>query len=1297
MRLYPVVGLRVAVAVLLLCCSLLAQRADRGIISGVVTDQSGAAVSGATVKVTDTGTGVDTVLTTNDAGAYTTPPLVLGTYSITVDHTGFKRSVNSGILLQGAVTIRKDIALTVGGAAEVVEVQAGAETLNVTTPDVSHTVDNKYYQDLPTITAADVRLAESMLQIQPGYLPMKPNGDPMFRGSQFNSRINGGQTMATENFFDGAAFGYASGHQQSQESTPPLDAIQEMKVITTTYAAQYGHTSGGFIEYTSKSGTNNLHGTAYEYFANDALNARGFFDADCDSSGNCTPRKKTPLRNNSFGFTVGGPVVIPKVYDGRNKTFFFTNFDWTRLRSGVLPGFGNTTVPDAFRGCILDPTNGVCDFSGSAGQLYNPFSSGNGTTGRDPFACDGAGNPIAPNANGTQTGGTPCNKIPAALVSAAARQIASRMVSPDRLSPNGDGIGGNVAGNPAGDQTWLLNARNIEFRVDHNFTPNFRMSETFYWNHRPSIRNCGEVAGCTTEFSGEKEPQKNTNYYGNGFYQRIVTAHSHTQFDWIIRNNLVNHTTIAWDRWFMGGNSLSAGAGWPSILWNGTPGATQQSQGVGGIVAQDAGPPLIDFSGDTSIPGRTAEYNSLGTYGWGKFGFEGINRWQFSDDLTWVKSKHTIKVGAEYRWHQINHAGWATGNEGGEFRFDTSGTSALNANGSAVSGTGEAFASMLLGQVASTTQTLPFHPQFYEGYFSPWINDEFKATSRLTLTFGLRYDYQRARTESHDFYSTFDPNTPNPGAGNIPGAVIFAGKCQGCTGKRTFEDPPHDAWGPRIGFAYRLGDKTAIRGGYGIYYSGISFAQFQGDPVMGYTSNPTLSNITSGQFPAIPNAVNCNFPGSNPAGCQPNAVAGVLNGFDYGYPGNLPSTVCAGTTAPTCIQEPPFIDPTINLGGSPLAISSKDSLKLPRYQNWSVTFERELSQNLRLDVSYIANRGSRLTAPWQAAGLDANMNDPALISRYGLDVLGRNITDPLVVAAGITSPYAGFSGTAAQALRKYPQYQGIIWRDLPFGSSVYNALEVVAEQRVTKGLQFRVAYTYSKLHNDGSETGQSGDGRNVRFQNPACPHTCEWGLSDDDTPHVFIVAYTWEIPGAKHFKGAAGALLGGWNLSGVLRYESGRPLNIIMDNSVPSVDALGNPITVGLGGILFNPQRRPDRVKGSSAIAKQVGSFYNPLRQNYFNGDAWSDPGTNLFGNAPRVDDTARGFPTYNEDMSVFKTFKIKEQLSMRFDAQFGNIFNRTGFCNPSTFWSPGVTTFGSVNTQCNYPRSVQFGLKFSY
>src|SRR4029077_480600 len=275
--------------------------------------------------------GVETVLTTNDAGAYTTPPLVLGTYSVNVDHSGFKTAVNSGILLSGGEIVRQDVVLQIGAVTESVEVKAGAVELNVTQPDVTHTLDQKYYEDLPTVMGADVRLAESLLAIQPGYLPMSPNGDPMFRGSQFNSRINGGQARATENFFDGGAFVYASGHQGSQESAPPVEAIQEVTVITTTYSAQYGHTSGGFIEYTSKSGTNRFHGSAYSYLANDALNSQGFFKLP-----------KTPLDNKNWGATLGGPII-------KNKTFFFINADWTRFRSGTLEGFGNTTPVDAFK------------------------------------------------------------------------------------------------------------------------------------------------------------------------------------------------------------------------------------------------------------------------------------------------------------------------------------------------------------------------------------------------------------------------------------------------------------------------------------------------------------------------------------------------------------------------------------------------------------------------------------------------------------------------------------------------------------------------------------------------------------------------------------------------------------------------------------------------------------------------------------------------------------------------------------------------------------------------------------
>jgi hypothetical protein len=341
-----------------------------------------------------------------------------------------------------------------------------------------------------------------------------------------------------------------------------------MKVITTTYSAQYGHTSGGFIEYTSKSGTNDLHGSAYEYFANDALNARGFFDADCDATtGQCTSRAKTPVRNNSFGFTLPTAQSIHQVYDGKNKTFFFTNIDWTRLRSGVLPGFGNTTPIDAFKAgdfsSLLDTGTVVAnDALGRPvykGEIFNPATTTlvGGVPVRTGYGFDPTtGLPIAGQAN----------IIPSSAFSTVASRISALMVHPDRAA-----IINNVAGNPAGDQTWLLNARTIEFRVDHAFSPNFRMSESFYWGHRPSIRNCGEVAGCTTKFNGETEPQKNTDYYGNGFYQRITTHHAHTQFDWIIRYNLLNHAYSVGPL-VHGRKSISAETGWPQIRRGGTAG-----------------------------------------------------------------------------------------------------------------------------------------------------------------------------------------------------------------------------------------------------------------------------------------------------------------------------------------------------------------------------------------------------------------------------------------------------------------------------------------------------------------------------------------------------------------------------------------------------------------------------------------------------------------------------------------------------------------------------------------------------
>jgi hypothetical protein len=655
------------------------------------------------------------------------------------------------------------------------------------------------------------------------------------------------------------------------------------------------------------------------------------------------------------------------------------------------------------------------------------------------------------------------------------------------------------------------------------------------------------------------------------------------------------------------------------------------SQQQSGLVLGDGGPPQINFAGN--IP-----YNTLGL-SWPAFGYGKNDRWQFSTDLAWVRGRSTIKVGFEYRHHKFPHKGWAVGGAAGNFDFNRLGTAGYDASGNNLGPTGDPYASFLLGQVHASNQSIYAQPTWYEQYLSPWINAEFKVNSKLTVTAGLRLDYQSARTEQNDEYSTFDANTPNPGAGGRPGAMIFAGDGQGRTGSRTFESPSWDAWGPRAGFSYRLNDDTTIRGGYGMYYAGVAFSQFTGDPNLGFASNPVAPNTTNGLFPAFH--------------------------LDQGFPQQN-------------IVQPPFIDPTVGLGGGVPAVSP-DGLTLPRFQNWSVTVERRLTKNMMLDVSYIGNRGSRLDHHAQRAGLDYNMNNPSVLG-LGATLLNSNINSPAAQAAGFRPPYAGFNGTVAQSLRMYPQYQNIEWRGLPLGRSQYHALEVVLEQQFSRGLQYRIGYTYSQLKNNGAESGMGNEGINGGVQDPVNWDTQDWGLSLDDTPHVLLVGFTWDIApvASQSWNGLKKAVLGGWNLSGIFRYESGRPLLVTMSND--------------MGGLLFNTQKRPNRT-GDEGVAGD-GDF-DPTTDNYFNRNGWSDPGPLTFGNAPRADGSVRGFKNFNEDLTVSKNFTLTEDLQMRFVASIGNIFNRTLFCSPNTNFSS--TAFGTVSTQCNQPRSVQFGLRLDY
>jgi hypothetical protein len=363
---------------------------------------------------------------------------------------------------------------------------------------------------------------------------------------------------------------------------------------------------------------------------------------------------------------------------------------------------------------------------------------------------------------------------------------------------------------------------------------------------------------------------------------------------------------------------------------------------------------------------------------------------------------------------------------------------------------------------------------------------------------------------------------------------------------------------------------------------------------------------------------------------------------------------------------------------------------MPRYQNWSVSFQRQLGQNMAIDLAYVGNHGTRLVDGRSSAGVYDNMNAASVLSMVPnvSDLTNGAFTNgqPNAIAQAdgfLTPPYPTFTGTIAQSQRMWPQYQQINWRFFPFGNSHYNAFQASFERRMSAGFQLKVAYTYSKLMNNGAETGLGSGGPPV--QNPSDMRNL-YSVSSDDVPHIFSVGWVYQLPFGKgkpvlsNASGFLNKIIGNWQISGIQSYSSGRPLSITMPNT--------------LGPYLFNYNRFPN--KGSGGIASGNG-----VTGPYLSQSGWSDPGLTsngapAFGNAPRQDGSVRGFPYYNEDIAIQKDTFFGEGKYVRFEADAGNALNRVFFCPVDQFWIPnnGNGNFGHTGSQCNIPRRIQFGLQ---
>lgn len=1157
----------------------LSGQSDRGSITGTVKDTSGAAIPAVAVKAIQTGTNFMREGATTETGKYVIPELPAGDYTLVVTKSGFKTYNQSGITVAVSQASTVDVVLNVGQLSETIEVRANATLLRVENAEVSTTISNDRINRLPLDFNGAIRNPMGFIRIVPGAVVSRDSSWPV-------TSQNGLQSFTEEIRVDGAT-GTNPTPGVFNEVQPSTDAIQEFNVQTSSFNAEYGQAGGAIFNFTMRSGTNELHGSAYEYMRNEFMNAR---NKDLEPG-----MPKSKQRRHDFGGTLGGPVLFPKLYNGRNRTFWFTSYEQFYTRDNQQ---GFYSVPrDEWRtgdlSSLLLPTILGTDILGRQirqGQLYDPATTrtvlvnGQSYVVRDPF---------------------PNNQVP--LRSSVAQKVLSFLPKASTPGLDTDNLMG-ITGNPLRDTAiWSL-------KLDHDLSSKNRLSGMFNYMFTHKINGA-------TPF-GAADPARD---------QTITSKMIRINHDYTLSPTAINHLAIGLLRY-------------------------QNPDGVpdrGFDPAQELGLKGTMISG--WFPSISFGSNNLTAIGTNQLKHLWHTVPTITESFSKVMGAHTLKFGAEYRKVMANFFG--ANNAYGSLTFSSRQTAlpSESANSVVYSGIGNAFASFLLGDVDTASMNSPISAAYRSSDYSFYAQDDFKINSRLTVNYGLRYDLHRPLTEKYDRISSFVPDLPNPGAGGRPGALGFLGSGSGRVGRHSWLDTDFRDLGPRIGAAYRLTNKTVLRGGFGVVYGRLEINTF--DPIQAVgsgsvsTAYPPIDNITQSLF-----------------------------SLDNGFP-------------PVNIR-PPVLDPTL-LNNQSISAFSPDSGKLPRIYNWNFTIQREITPNLTIEAAYVGNRGTRLIGGFLR---NLNQNDYSVLSMG--DKLSRQINNAADAAAlGVAYPYPGFTGTVAQALRPYPQYQGIFDPQATVGESNYNSLQVTATQRLSHGLDFLVAYTLSKnitTVDDAFGWGGYGilgavDTKKLSLDRGLAVDAVFTNNSRGDRTHNLVASFGYELPFESYVRNkVAKKIVGGWRIAGILQYQSGvaLPLSPFWPNN--------------LSNTIFNNEGRYDIVSGQP-IRNQVSNPW-PGVSWMFNPNAFRDPEPYRLGNAARTYGDLRGFPYLNEDLALSKQVRITErkQLQLRVDAF--NVFNRSIWNDPSTaVYDPSriqngrAIGYGSFWGRANLERQMQAQLRFIF
>jgi len=986
---------------------------DRGTIQGLVKDPSGAVVPGAKVQIIRIDTNSAIELTTNNEGLYIAPNLPAANYRIVVEKTGFGTFKREPVEVQPRAQASVDVVLQPGGVNESVTVTSEAPILDTAAINNSAGFKDKLIEELPLIVVGTKRDITGFLDNLPG----------ANQTNTFIPTVNGSTTGATEGFIDGARASERIQKGSLSENGPFLEQVGEVTVVTGAFNAEYGGFGSWFTNVIIKSGTNTLHGSVFDHLQNDKLNARSFF-----------AKARTPIRQNEGGFTVGGPVVIPHLYNGRNKTFFFGSLGLFYSRQGAAGLLA--TVPT--QAMLSGDFSGLTAANGTVIPIFDPATT-------QP---DGKGSYIR-----TQF---PNNVIPANRISQMAKVVNSFIPAPD--------LPGQI--NNFYDHraiTWpYYNTTVPLIKIDHSISDKQKLMGSYTHQTRPRLLWGNPAPGLGPQ---PVWGQTQTNPLDQIFDQQDTSWKIRLSHDYIISPTLVNHITIGIDREFNIGPNGTGGQGWDTKL------------GITGIPQDTGAFPAFTFSGGTAAPAAMGRGYDVKFYALDS---------TFIENLTWIRGKHSIKMGVELDRDRINQL--QNNNTQGSFTFSNSLTS--QPNSASYGSWGSSVASYLLGAVSTAGAFIPAETGLRDFRVGAFVQDEWRATRKLTVSYGLRWDYNPSFTEVENKMSSFEPNIANPGAGGRLGALAFAGQ-SGLPGK-FFSGNWKKGFGPRLGFAYQVDPKTVIRASGGIYYQNAPQQLITTPFLAGFNASPSFSSA---------------------------------DGFTPLYYLNSGSF-------PQNFQRPPSTDPSF-LNGQAISYLVPNATRLPQTVNYTFSIQRELSKDLSLEAVYLGSRSTHLA-------FTANYDYMPISGLSNGSLLLQPINSASAVAAGFTSPYPSFvnqlgANTVYQSLRPYPQYTSVLTSPGEgSGQQKFNSLQTKATKRLSGGLTLFGYFTWSKSFS--LATYQYPGTRFMQLDpNPAASFSFSW-------------AYDLPFGKGKPILTSASlpvnAVVSGWKVNGFVKYSSGIPLTI---------------------------------------------------------------------------------------------------------------------------------------------------------